>query len=116
MTRYDPPLVQLDVSRLRGGTGGTGGNHAPEPPPSPPPGDDGHGDDEDPGEDPPPPEPPPEPPPPGDPEAQTKGHRIKIASFNIISGRQTRLEMALRAMHMMNIDLGFLQETKLTDG
>ena len=94
------------------GTGMPGGNAPVQP--QPPPGPDGGNGDE-PGEDPPPPDPP-EPPPPAPPEAQTKSQRIRIASYNIISGRQARLEMALRAMDKMNIDLGFLLEAKVTDG
>ena len=41
---------------------------------------------------------------------------IRIATWNIQSGRNGRLEQALRAMGQMNIDLGFLTEAKLTDG
>ena len=41
---------------------------------------------------------------------------IKLATYNIQSGRGGRLEMALREMELMNIDIGFLTETKLTDG
>ena len=40
---------------------------------------------------------------------------MKVISWNIISGRRARLEMALRAMMEMNVDLGFLFEAKLTD-
>ena len=99
-----------------GGAGLPGGNLASEPPPPPPAQDgNGNGDDEAPEEDPPPPDPPPEPPP-AAPMVQAKGPWIKIALFNIISGRQARLEMALHAMDMMNIDLGFFLEAKLTDG
>lgn len=49
---------------------------------------------------------------PAAPTAPTKGHRIRIASYTIISGRQTRLDTALQAMDGMNIDLGFLLEAK----
>ena len=41
---------------------------------------------------------------------------IKLATYNIQSGRGGRLEMALREMAIMNIDAGILTETKLTDG
>ena len=73
---------------------------------------------------PPPPEPPaaPEPqdPEPQDPEPVPLDPRqrtcICIATYNIISGRKQRLEAALRAMGFLNVDFGFLLETKLTDG
>jgi hypothetical protein len=41
---------------------------------------------------------------------------IRIATYNIRSGRAGRLEMALRAMNQMNVDIGILMEAKLTDG
>ena len=41
---------------------------------------------------------------------------IKLATYNIQSGRSGRLEIALREMEKMNIDIGILTETKLTDG
>ena len=41
---------------------------------------------------------------------------IKLATYNIQSGRRGRLEMALREMDQMNIDIGILTETKLTAG
>jgi exonuclease III len=41
---------------------------------------------------------------------------IRIATFNIRSGRAGRLEMVLRAMNQMNVDIGILTEAKLTDG
>ena len=37
-------------------------------------------------------------------------------TYNIQSGRNGRLEMALRAMQQMNLDIGILTETKLTRG
>lgn len=49
--------------------------------------------------------------------SQTKGtDEINIATYNIRSGRNGRLEIALRAMEQMNVDLGILTEAKLTDG
>ena len=42
--------------------------------------------------------------------------RIRFATYNIISGRNSRLQMALRAMDNLNVDFGILTETKLTDG
>ena len=49
--------------------------------------------------------------------SQTKGtDEINIATYNIRSGRNGRLETALRAMEQMNVDLGILTEAKLTDG
>ena len=76
---------------------------------------------------PPPLEPPPEPPPgmppeppmeeeeptPPDPESPVS---VNIATFNITSGRNSRLPQALRALEMLQVDLCFLTEAKLTDG
>ena len=42
--------------------------------------------------------------------------RITIATYNIQSGRNSRLEFACRALEKMNVDLCFLMEAKLTDG
>lgn len=42
--------------------------------------------------------------------------KIRIGTYNIQSGRDGRLELALRAMQQMNVDLGFLTtETKLPE-
>ena len=41
---------------------------------------------------------------------------VRMATYNIQSGRAGRLEMALRAMEQMNVDLGILTEAKLTNG
>lgn len=41
---------------------------------------------------------------------------ISIGAYNINNGRAGRLEGALRALRQMNLDVGFLTETKLTDG
>ena len=41
---------------------------------------------------------------------------ISIATWNIQSGRNSRLETALRALKKMNVDLAFLTEAKLTAG
>ena len=41
---------------------------------------------------------------------------IKFGTYNIRNGRGGGLEAALRAMEQGNMDIGFLQETKLTDG
>ena len=41
---------------------------------------------------------------------------IKTALYNIQSGRAGRLETAMREMEWMNIDIGVLPESKLTDG
>jgi hypothetical protein len=49
--------------------------------------------------------------------SQTQGgNRITLATYNIRSGRNGRLETALRAMDQMKVDLGILTEAKLTDG
>ena len=41
---------------------------------------------------------------------------IIFGTYNIRNGRKGRLEAALRGMSQANMDLGILQETKLTDG
>ena len=41
---------------------------------------------------------------------------IKFGTYNIRNGRSGGLKAALRAMEQGNMDIGFLQETKLTDG
>ena len=42
--------------------------------------------------------------------------RIRILFLNIRFGRAGRMEEALRALKQGNVDVGVLQETKLTDG
>ena len=41
---------------------------------------------------------------------------IRFGTYNICNGRNGRLKAALRGMSQANMDLGILQETKLTDG
>ena len=41
---------------------------------------------------------------------------IKFGTYNLRNGRSGGLEAELRTMEQGNIDIGFLQETKLTDG
>ena len=41
---------------------------------------------------------------------------IRFGTYNIRNGRTGGLEAALRGMSQANMDLGILQETKLTDG
>ena len=41
---------------------------------------------------------------------------IKFGTYNIPNGRNGGLEATLRGMSQANIDMGILQETKLTDG
>ena len=41
---------------------------------------------------------------------------IIFGTYNICNGRNCGLEAALRGMSQANMDLGILQETKLTDG
>ena len=41
---------------------------------------------------------------------------IRFGTYNIHNGRNGGLEAALRGMSQANIDLGILQETKITDG
>ena len=53
--------------------------------------------------------------PPSGPRPRRRDPGIKIVTWNIISGRQARLEMVLRTMGIMEVDFGLLTETKLTD-
>ena len=41
---------------------------------------------------------------------------IKFGTYNIRNGRNGGLEEALRVMEQANLDMGILQETKITDG
>ena len=41
---------------------------------------------------------------------------IKFGTYNIRNGRNGGLESALRGMEQANMDLGIMQETKITDG
>jgi hypothetical protein len=41
---------------------------------------------------------------------------LVIGTWNIQNGRNKRLETALQALGVVGVDIGFLQETKLTDG
>ena len=41
---------------------------------------------------------------------------IRFGTYNICNGCNGGLEVALRGMSQANMDLGILQETKLTDG
>ena len=41
---------------------------------------------------------------------------IRFGTYNIRNGRKGGLEASLRGMSQANMDLGILQETKLTDG
>ena len=41
---------------------------------------------------------------------------IKFCTYNIRNGRNGGLEAALRGMEQANLDMGILQETKITDG
>ena len=41
---------------------------------------------------------------------------IRFGTYNICNGQKGGLEAALRGMPQANMDLGILQETKLTDG
>ena len=41
---------------------------------------------------------------------------IRFGTYNICNGRNGGLEAELRGMSQANMDLGILQETKLTDG
>ena len=52
-----------------------------------------------------------------EPPSQTDGRgTFSVASWNIHSGRNGSLEAALRAMESLGVDIGILQETKLTKG
>ena len=41
---------------------------------------------------------------------------IKFGTYNIRNGRNGGLEVALRGMEQANLDMGILQDTKITDG
>ena len=41
---------------------------------------------------------------------------IRFGTYNICNGRRGGLESALRGMSQANMDLGILQETKITNG
>ena len=41
---------------------------------------------------------------------------IRFGTYNIRNGRNRGLEAALQGMSQANMDMGILQETKLTDG
>ena len=41
---------------------------------------------------------------------------IRFGTYNICNGRKVGLEAALWGMSQANMDMGILQETKLTDG
>ena len=41
---------------------------------------------------------------------------IKFGTYNIRNGQNRGLEAALRGMEQANLDMGILQETKITDG
>ena len=41
---------------------------------------------------------------------------IKFGTYNIRNGRTGGLEAALRGMEQANMDLGVMQETKITNG
>ena len=41
---------------------------------------------------------------------------IRFGTYNISNGRNGRLEAALRGMSQANMNLGILQERKMTDG
>ena len=40
---------------------------------------------------------------------------LRLATLNIIDGRRNRLNAALRCMKQMNVDIGLLTETKLSN-
>lgn len=49
-----------------------------------------------------------------DTQGTPRAHKLKIATFNIISGRSGRLEAATRSMQQLNVDIALLTEAKLT--
>ena len=49
-------------------------------------------------------------------ESKPTNKEIVIGTWNIQSGRSTRLETALQALNIVEVDLCFLTETKLTNG
>jgi exonuclease III len=50
-----------------------------------------------------------------DEKKKKKTKQIRIATYNIRNGRKGKLEGALRALEKMNIDIGILRETKITN-
>ena len=46
----------------------------------------------------------------------TYKNTLRIGTYNIRSGRNSRLEASLRAMAALNVDVCLLTETKLTNG
>ena len=50
------------------------------------------------------------------PKERERGRRICITTFNIRSGREGGLDMALRALWKCNIRIGVLQDTKIARG
>jgi exonuclease III len=48
-------------------------------------------------------------------DEKKKTKQIRIATYNIRNGRKGKLEGALRALEKMNIDIGILEETKITN-
>jgi hypothetical protein len=44
-----------------------------------------------------------------------KGKNVKVATFNIRNGRAGNVEVALRAIAQVNVDIAILTETELTD-
>ena len=49
-------------------------------------------------------------------ESKPINKELVIGTWNIQSGRRTRLEIALQALSIVEVDLCFLTETKLTNG
>ena len=49
-------------------------------------------------------------------KASVRGGGIRLTSLKIQKGRARGLETAIRTLQKLNMDVGFLQETKLTQG
>ena len=49
-------------------------------------------------------------------ESEPTNKEIVVGTWNIESGRNTRLETTLRVLSIVKVDLCFLTETKLTNG
>ena len=49
-------------------------------------------------------------------ERQEVVHPIRFGTYNIRNSQNSRLESALHVMSQANVDIGVIQETKLTNG
>ena len=113
----DTPRGNVSPSAGVVGGGEVSGRRSPELPQPPPRHHRDHGAGDGPeAPPPPPPDPPPEPPNGAQPGIRPDQSHVRIASWNILDGRRHRLASALKSIGEMNVDVGFLLETKFADG